>query len=166
MRTLSSVCCRKRSSRRAYEGGGDAPGVLCMVIVEASVYPSFAKEGWTRPKENAAKHPLWSGRGGCFKLRLIHSERVWIIGGLKQPPRLRRLRKGAIFFMAQPPLLREGGECACPKRFRNLDSSACTRKGALLTETSSRDYAPSRSGSTTAEKSFLPSPFATACSIS
>ena len=23
---------------------------------------SVAKEGWTRPKENAAKHPLWSGR--------------------------------------------------------------------------------------------------------
>src|SRR5262245_26130669 len=37
----------------------------------ARLYPSFAKEGWTRPKENAAKHPLWSGRGGCFKLPLI-----------------------------------------------------------------------------------------------
>src|SRR5262245_60206881 len=72
-------------------------------------FPSFAKEGWTRAKENVAKHPLWSGRGGCFKLPLIHSERVWISGGLKQPPRLRRIRNGAVFSMAQPPLLREGG---------------------------------------------------------
>src|SRR5262245_52778961 len=31
------------------------------------IYPSFAKEGYMRPKENAAKHPLRSGRGGCFK---------------------------------------------------------------------------------------------------
>ena len=30
-----------------------------------------------------------------------------IIGGLKQLPRLRRLRNGAFFFMAQPPLLRK-----------------------------------------------------------
>src|SRR4029079_10869587 len=52
--------------------------------------------------------------GGCFKLPFIHSERVWIIGDLKQPPRLRQLRNGAVFFMAQPPLLREGGECAYP----------------------------------------------------
>lgn len=35
---------------------------------------------------------------------------VLIIGGLKQPPRLRRLRNGTFFFMAQPPLLRKGGE--------------------------------------------------------
>jgi len=26
-------------------------------------FPFFAKKGWTRPKEDAAKHPLWSGRG-------------------------------------------------------------------------------------------------------
>jgi len=27
------------------------------------LYPSFAKEGWTRPKENAAKHPLKGADG-------------------------------------------------------------------------------------------------------
>ena len=47
----------------------------------SDAFPSFAKVGWTRPKENAAKHPLWSGRGGCFKLPLNR----W----LEQPPRLR-----------------------------------------------------------------------------
>jgi len=45
--------------------------VVCMVIVEEGIVPSFAKEGWTRPKENAAKHPLRSGRGSCFKLPVI-----------------------------------------------------------------------------------------------
>src|SRR5262245_36805317 len=86
----------------------DVPlGFALMTTVEEWEYPSFAKEGWTRPKENAAKHPLWSGRGGCFKLPLIHSQPVRIIGGLKQPP-----------------LLREGGVFACPDRFPNLESSA------------------------------------------
>jgi hypothetical protein len=42
---------------------------------EQDVVPFFAKKGWTRPKENAAKHPLRSGRGSCFKLPLIHPER-------------------------------------------------------------------------------------------
>ena len=28
-----------------------------MVTVEDGAFPSFAKEGWTRPKENAAKRP-------------------------------------------------------------------------------------------------------------
>ena len=31
--------------------------------------------------------------------------------------------------MAQPPLLREGGESACPNRFPNLDSSAFAKEG-------------------------------------
>ena len=30
-------------------------------------FPFFAKKGWTRPKEDAAKHPLWSGRGSSMK---------------------------------------------------------------------------------------------------
>ena len=75
-------------------------------------FPFFAKKGWTRPKEDAAKHPLWSGRGGCFKLPVISSQPVWIIGGLKQPPRLRPIRNEAVFLYAQPPLLREGEEYA------------------------------------------------------
>ena len=34
-----------------------------MVTVEAGAIPSFAKEGWTRPQENAAKHPLKGADG-------------------------------------------------------------------------------------------------------
>jgi len=28
-----------------------------MLTAEEAAFPSFAKEGWTRPKESAAKHP-------------------------------------------------------------------------------------------------------------
>src|SRR5215813_8283744 len=45
------------------------------------------------------------GRGGSFNLQLI--------GGLNQPPRLRRLRRlRDIFLLAHPPLLCQGGEFA------------------------------------------------------
>jgi hypothetical protein len=57
------------------------------------VFPSFAKEGNTRPKENAAKHPL-NGADGVV-VSSYH-----LIGGLKQPPRLRQLWNGVVFFMA------------------------------------------------------------------
>jgi len=30
---------------------------------EKGIFPSFAKEGWTRPKEKAAKHPLKGADG-------------------------------------------------------------------------------------------------------
>ncbi len=33
------------------------------MIVEEGAFPSFAKEGWTRPQENAAKHPLKGADG-------------------------------------------------------------------------------------------------------
>jgi hypothetical protein len=32
-------------------------------MAERNVVPSFAKEGWTRPKKNAAKHPLKGAAG-------------------------------------------------------------------------------------------------------
>ena len=64
--------------------------------------PLLPKEGWTRPKENAAKPPL-KGADGV----VVSSYRL--IGGSKQLPRLRQLRNGAVFFMAQPPLLRKEG---------------------------------------------------------
>jgi hypothetical protein len=52
---------------------------------------------------------LWSGRGGCFKLPFIHSERVWISGGLKQPPRLRRIRNEAFsLWRSHPSFAKEG----------------------------------------------------------
>src|SRR5262245_41007281 len=85
------------------------------------VFPSFAKEGWTRPKENAAKHPLWSGRGGCLRPPLNEPNRFSTIGRLKQPPRLRRLRNGAVFFMgaATPPSRRRGISVPRPDNHSN-----------------------------------------------
>src|SRR6185503_8262063 len=113
-----------------------------MVIVEEGAFPSFAKEGWTRPKENAAKHPLIGadGRakraspvGRSHKEIVVSSYRLFIptgfhnrclettislwlrpIGLARYAPPSAPLRNGAIFLMAQPPLLREGGDCACP----------------------------------------------------
>jgi len=72
-------------------------------------FPFFAKKGWTRPKEDAAKHPLWSGRGSCFKLPLIYPNRL-DKRLLETTTPSAPLRNGAIFLMAQPPLLRKGGD--------------------------------------------------------
>ena len=80
------------------------------LIVEARVYPSFAKEGWTRPKEKCCEASFVERTGWLFQGTACYSQRVWIIGGLKQPPPSAPLRNGAFFFMAQPPLLREGGD--------------------------------------------------------
>ena len=49
-----------------------------------------------------------------------------IIGGVKQLPRLRRLRNGAIFLMAQPPLLRKA---VLSKMFRARDLPSWGRRG-------------------------------------
>ena len=38
--------------------------------------PPSRRRGGRDLKKNAAKHPLRSGRGGCFKLPLIHPERI------------------------------------------------------------------------------------------
>jgi hypothetical protein len=42
-----------------------APGFrgCCSTPLEQNVIPFFAKKGWTRPKENAAKHPLRGADG-------------------------------------------------------------------------------------------------------
>ena len=45
---------------------------------------AFAKEGWTRPKENAAKRPLKGADGVVVSSYRLSSERVGIIGDLKQ----------------------------------------------------------------------------------
>src|SRR5262245_51214965 len=76
--------------------------------VSGAPLPSLAKEGWTRHKENVAKPPL-KERTGWFVQQPI-------IGGLNQPPRLRQLRNGAVLFMAQPPLLIQGGEFMRPQK--------------------------------------------------
>src|SRR5262249_53445423 len=48
---------------------------------------------------------LREGRGGCFKLPLMNPAAVLIIGGLNQPPRLCRLRNGAISLWRSHPSL-------------------------------------------------------------
>ena len=73
-------------------------------------FPSFAKEGWTRPREKCCEASFdRSGRGSCFKLPLICPEPVWIIGGLKQLPRLRQLRNGAISLWRSHPFFAKKG---------------------------------------------------------
>ena len=65
---LSKLCfaeAMEPMTGRAVPGFDGKPGVVCTVIVEASVVPSFAKEGWTRPKEDAAKLPLIGAAGGA-----------------------------------------------------------------------------------------------------
>jgi hypothetical protein len=61
--------------------------------VKESGFSSFAKEGWTRPKENAAKHPL-KGADGV----VVSSYRLFMPNDLHNR------------WLKQPPLLREGGE--------------------------------------------------------
>src|SRR5262245_42599266 len=95
-----------------------------------SVYPSFAKEGWTRPKRKAAKHPLKGADGvvvSSYRLFIPNDfDNRWLettnpyccaLSGLRASrARLRQLRNESISFMAQPPLLREGGVYPCPFR--------------------------------------------------
>jgi hypothetical protein len=76
--------------------------------------PFFAKKGWTRPKENAAKHPF-KGADGV----VVSSYRLFIPSGLDNrcletttPSAPAKERDH--FFMAQPPLLREEGDYAAP----------------------------------------------------
>ena len=85
-----------------------------MVILEAGVVPSFAKEGWTRPKENGAKHPLKGADGvvvSSYRLsNPIGCDNRWLETTTPSAPAKER----GHFLMAQPPLLREGGESRGP----------------------------------------------------
>jgi len=42
-------------------------GVVFAVIVEAGVYPSFAKEGWTRPKNKCCEASFVERTGWLFQ---------------------------------------------------------------------------------------------------
>src|SRR5262249_9732845 len=61
-------------------------------------FPSSAEEGWTRPLENIAKQPCWSGRGGGAKEFTAQT-----------PPSARNQWLRNFFLVAQPPLLSRGG---------------------------------------------------------
>jgi len=98
-----------------------------------AAFPSFAKEGWTRPKENVAKHPLKGADGvvvSSYRLLIPNNfVKRWFETTTPSAP----IGNGAIFFMAQPPLLREGGEsprhrCVTNHRFRlTLNQQLCRR---------------------------------------
>src|SRR4249920_1183876 len=72
--------------------------------------PPSRRRGGRDLKKDAAKPPLnRSGRGGCFKPPLIHSERFAQSVALNNHP-VCAFKERDHFFMAQPPLLREGGD--------------------------------------------------------
>ena len=80
-----------------------------MMIVEEAAVPSFAKEGWTRPKENAAKHPLKGADGVVVSSYRLFIRTVLISGGLKRLPRLRQLRNGVISLWRSHPFFAKKG---------------------------------------------------------
>ena len=87
-------------------------GVVGELVVAENVVPSFAKEGWTRPKERCCEASFdRSGRGSCFSYRSFipndFDNRLLETTTPSAPAKER-----AIFLMAQPPLLREGGDYA------------------------------------------------------
>ena len=64
-------------------------GLLLNVSFEENGLPFFAKKGWTRPKENGAKHPLKGADGVVVSSYRLFIPNGLIIGGVKQLPRLR-----------------------------------------------------------------------------
>ena len=84
--TIARVCpsCPGRTvqipagSKAEMQAGRGRPGFdvtrvsfLTTTVME-TVVPSFAKEGWTRPREKCCEASFdRSGRGSCFKLPLI-----------------------------------------------------------------------------------------------
>jgi hypothetical protein len=89
---------------------------LLNVSVEQNVIPFFAKKGWTRHEENAAKHPL-NGADGV----VVSSYRLFIPNGfdnwwLETTTPTAPAKERGHFFMAQPPLLREEGDYVLLKR--------------------------------------------------
>src|SRR5262249_40895634 len=81
-------------------------------------FPLLSEEGWTRPQQNIAKPPLWSGRGGDqipqnfvdveHHLLVAARYRACIRSAHAPLRELRRLRN--FFLIAQPPLLGEEGK--------------------------------------------------------
>ena len=98
-------------------------------------FPLLSEQGWTRPQQNIAKPPLWSGRGGdpIPPNLLIVFER-----GLKGM--LLRRCVARIF----PSSLRRGG-CAIQKTSRSIQSSR--RRGGVQPQQNSveLDHHPVRS---------------------
>src|SRR5262245_2117598 len=76
--------------------------------------PPSRRRGGRDVKKKTAKHPLKGADGVVVSRHRLFGSNASGNRWLEQPPRLRQLRNGSIFFMAQPPLLREGGDFAIP----------------------------------------------------
>jgi hypothetical protein len=89
---------------------GDSLRVSLNVPHEENGIPSFAKEGWTRPKEKAAKHPLKGADGVVVSSYRLSSPNDLYNRWLETTTPSAPAKERGHFFMAQPPLLREGGD--------------------------------------------------------
>ena len=65
--------------------------------------PPLSEEGWTRPQQNIAKPPLWSGPGGD---QIPPEFCLWLI----TTPSARTKDASRLLLIAQPPLLGEEGK--------------------------------------------------------
>ena len=90
-------------------------------------FPFFAKKGWTRPQENAAKLPLIGADGVVVSSYRLSTPTVLISGGLKQLPRLRQQGRRTFSLCAATPSSRRRG-IRVPNRLFYF-GQLCLRKG-------------------------------------
>ena len=89
------------------------------VPVERNGIPFFAKKGWTRPKENAAKHPL-KGADGV----VVSSYRLFIPNGFDNrwlettTPSALNKERGHFFFRRSHPFFGKKGIPFCSPPLR------------------------------------------------
>ena len=78
-------------------------------------FPFFAKKGWRRPQENAAKLPLIGADGVVVSSYRLSTPTVLISGGLKQLPRLRQQgRRTLSLWRSHPFFAKKGNTRAKP----------------------------------------------------
>ena len=96
-----------------------------MVTVEAGTIPSFAKEGWTRPKENAAKHPLIGADGVVVSSYRLSSPTGFDNRRLETttPSAPAKERSHFSLWRSHPSFAKEGTSLARIV-FRNLDTTS------------------------------------------
>jgi hypothetical protein len=91
-----------------------AYGAVAEPSRKQNAIPFFAKKGWTRPKENAAEHPLKGADGVVVSSYLLFIPNGFDKGWLETTTPSAPSKEWGHFFMAQPPLLREEGDYARP----------------------------------------------------
>ena len=97
-------------------------------------FPLLCEEGWTRPQQNIAKPPLWSGRGGDqIPQNFVEVEHHLLLAARYRAcirsahPRLRELRMlRDLFLIAQRPLLGEEGTVPLLRCVTVLSARACS----------------------------------------